>query len=598
MNEFIIKNGLIVNGNTATTTFSASNYISASSLNVGAIEIASGNLLLSGGAINLVSGSITLTGGGTLVGTASYALAVVGTINSAATASYLLVPSASNNFVPKWSANTLTTASLIFDSGVGIGINKSSVTTGFILDVSGSVISSGAISATTLTSSVDMLINGTPFGKGSGSLSGNIAIGVGAAGNLVTASNSNNIAIGSNAMANVNATNASSVAIGANAMGSTSGAVQTSNCVAVGTNSLQIILTSGSTTNNLVAIGYGAMTNVSGSAPGSSVAVGFNALNLMVGNGNTAVGFSALASQKHPTGGNTAIGTNSQKNQYSGSSFNNTSVGTNALVGPTSAANVAIGGFAAQYLNSSSGNNTVVGTNALNGNATTSSAACAGNTVMGQQAGYNTINTPVSANDNIFIGNRAGYNSSGSYNIIFGATGSVGCDSVVLGGSNQLLIGNTIYGTGLYTNAAKIGINVQSPINTLDVLGNISASVVTASVVLGGHHVGNTATPSVVSGSASGATATVSVTGSDAGGILSVLTGTSTNTTGALCTVTYAFAYAKQPSVILMPYEINSATYGGGNLYATSSTTGFSVFPGTAAFAATTQYKWNYIVVG
>jgi hypothetical protein len=595
MNEFIVKNGLIVNGGINTSTF-----LSASNINAASLELTTGNLLIDSGSVNVTSGSITLIGGGSfignLTGTASYALYVSGSNNSQ-TASYLLVPTASTNYFPKWSSNTLTTSSLIIDTGVGVGINKSSVLNGYTFDVSGSAIFENTLSASVFSTSTDATINGIMFGKGSGSLSGNIIIGTAAGITLASNANINNIAIGTNAFNSVSTSSVSCVAIGNSAMATSISASNVSNCVAIGTNAMQSVITSG-TSANVVAIGYGAMANLSGSIVGAAVAVGYNALNQNFGNANTAIGFQALQSSKHPTGGNTAVGAASQQNQYSGSPINNTSVGYNSLVGPTGGSNVALGAYCAQYVNSSSGNNTMVGANALNGNGATSSAGVNNCTIIGESSGYNTLKTPTGISYNIFLGSRAGYNTSGSYNLILGSSGSSGIDAPTLGGSNQLNLGGAIYGTGIYSTSAKIGINITAPQNTLDVLGNISASVVTASVIYGGHHNGNTSTPTIFSASAAGTAPTLSITGSDAGGIISVLTGGSTNTTGALCNISYSFAYTKTPSVVLTPYEINAATYGGGNLYVTSSLTGFAIFPGTAAFTATTQYKWNYVVIG
>jgi len=86
----------------------------------------------------------------------------------------------------------------------------------------------------------------------------------------------------------------------------------------------------------------------------------------------------------------------------------------------------------------------------------------AGNTFLGTYSGENSGNSQYST----YIGHMAGFNSPGSNNITLGKFTDVV-------GNNALNIGNTIYGTGLYTSANKIGIGTKTPQYKLEVAGDV-----------------------------------------------------------------------------------------------------------------------------
>ena len=122
---------------------------------------------------------------------------------------------------------------------------------------------------------------------------------------------------------------------------------------------------------------------------------------------------------------------------------------------------------------------------------------------FGYQAGASATN----ANNSIFIGYNSGLsdtvnNSAGNSSILIGDYTSTGgnSDSICIGkgtmnnAAKQLNVGNVLYATGIYSGStpsstpiagAKVGIGKNNPVNTLDVIGNISCSVITASLFNG-----------------------------------------------------------------------------------------------------------------
>ena len=117
------------------------------------------------------------------------------------------------------------------------------------------------------------------------------------------------------------------------------------------------------------------------------------------------------------------------------------------------------------------------------------------------------VNAP-KANNSIFIGYSAGYadivdNSViGKSSILIGDFTSTGgnSNSIAIGQGvqntlpEQVSIGNVLFATGIYTGTTttgsvqsngRVGIGVSNPVNALDVAGNISATVVSASLFAG-----------------------------------------------------------------------------------------------------------------
>ncbi|MDR0802791.1 hypothetical protein [Fluviicola sp.] len=186
----------------------------------------------------------------------------------------------------------------------------------------------------------------------------------------------------------------------------------------------------------------------------SNNAFGANALAVNNGNNNNAFGSGALFSNVSGTANN-AFGYNTLSVNDVG--INNSAFGDNSLAHNH-------GG----HDNVAFGNNTLSGNNAGNYN----TAVGTGSLLAGDQS-YN-----------VGIGYNAA--SGGSSNIVIG--GGSAASVVTAAGSNQLNIGNTLYGTGvngaLNNTAGKIGVNTNNPQSALEVNGAATntpvASVTTA----------------------------------------------------------------------------------------------------------------------
>ena len=113
------------------------------------------------------------------------------------------------------------------------------------------------------------------------------------------------------------------------------------------------------------------------------------------------------------------------------------------------------------------------------------------------------------------------------------------------------------------------------------------------------HLIAGGTAPTITAGAGAGTSPTVAVAGGDAGGDVTITTGTSpAASNAAVATVNFASAYASAPRVVLFPAGANSAALSGAtHPYVTSTTTGFTIQAGGSALAASTQYKWNYVVI-
>ena len=219
----------------------------------------------------------------------------------------------------------------------------------------------------------------------------------------------------------------------------------------------------------------------------------------------TALGYTAL--QNNTGSGNTALGNSALKNNTSGA--DNTAIGTNAAPSNTTGNSNDVIGYQALDLNTSGSNNNVMGVNAMEYNTSATGdiaiggSAATGNssytnqdsTVIGTSAGYNFT---ANSNYNTLLGYQTGYDiQNGTNNLILGTeqtTGTgitSGSNNILLGqgvcaglsqtGSNQLNIGNLIFGTGLGSGSAisngNVGINNSSPNYDLDVGGFINTDM-------------------------------------------------------------------------------------------------------------------------
>jgi trimeric autotransporter adhesin len=190
---------------------------------------------------------------------------------------------------------------------------------------------------------------------------------------------------------------------------------------------------------------------------------------------NTAIGYQSLFANT-TWYLNTAIGYRSLSNSITAD--NNVGLwGFTLLSNTTGQQNTAIGVWALSW-NTVGFQNTVVWNRAMGNNTsgnynTALGVATLGNNTSGN---YNTalgiwaLSANTTGTGNIGIGHQAGSNiTTWSYNIALWWGTTVPSSTA----SNQLNIGNSIYGSGVGTGTPNIGINTQSPTATLDINGQI-----------------------------------------------------------------------------------------------------------------------------
>lgn len=224
-----------------------------------------------------------------------------------------------------------------------------------------------------------------------------------------------------------------------------------------GSQALAFKLSDTGTAGSTIAIGPGALANLSASAAFQNTAVGYQSMNGVMtatATRNSALGYQSL--QKDTTGnGNTAVGYQAMNNNTTGS--NNTSVGLFAGIMnagcATCSGNTAIGANA--MLTALSSGSVAVGYNAgLHG-----ANANSGNVSIGMNAQTNYLD--FGGNNNIAIGNGAGHITgggsnieigpfvgsttltTGSRNILIGTSSST--DTVASGDSDKIIIGDMLY---------------------------------------------------------------------------------------------------------------------------------------------------------
>ena len=112
--------------------------------------------------------------------------------------------------------------------------------------------------------------------------------------------------------------------------------------------------------------------------------------------------------------------------------------------------------------------------------------------------------------------------------------------------------------------------------------------------------VATSSTPSIAASSGAGTSPTVSIIGTNIGGLISVTEDVSGATGAVLVTVSYAsLSYPTGSYVVLYPANAATAALTGSSaVYASGTTTAFTITTGSTALTASTVYAWNYVVVG
>jgi len=279
----------------------------------------------------------------------------------------------------------------------------------------------------------DASINGVTVGKGGGQIVTNTALGTQSLYNNTTGAF--NVGVGS-ASLNANTTGNYNVGVGNQSLVSnTTGDTN----VGIGYKSLN------KNTTGVANIGIGSQTLITNSTGSRNVAIGDNALFFSTGNDNVAVGDKS---------GDNIIG-----------GIANVGVGSSAITGITSGDYNTGVGYRALYTNQTGNYNVAIGKDALYW------TTVGNNTAVGYEAGSNIS----SGANNVSVGYQAGDNiTTGANNIAIGASTKMVSGTT----SNQMNIGNAIFGTGMTGTASapagNIGIDVNNPGSTLTVGGSFA----------------------------------------------------------------------------------------------------------------------------
>jgi hypothetical protein len=144
-------------------------------------------------------------------------------------------------------------------------------------------------------------------------------------------------------------------------------------------------------------------------------------------------------------------------------------------------------------------------------------------------------------------------------------------------------------GSSVIIQATDLGTNSRDTI--MKVKGNYS-------VIITGRLSCNLTGVGASAGTGAGTGPTLSPSGSDMSGSIQVLTGTTPAVSSAVVTVTFVKTFDSNPYVVITPANAITASLAvAAQVYVTSSTTGFTINSNTTALAATTTYKWNYMVI-
>ncbi len=134
--------------------------------------------------------------------------------------------------------------------------------------------------------------------------------------------------------------------------------------------------------------------------------------------------------------------------------------------------------------------------------------------------------------------------------------------------------------------------------------GNATCTTTINGLFVANQHIkGGGATPGIAPGAGLGISPTVALVGTDIAGEITLTVGT-VPATGILATVTYATAYGTKPNVVLTPVNSRAADAPLTSAYvyvdtedAGTDASGFVIKVDVAALAATSAYKYTYMVI-
>jgi hypothetical protein len=350
---------------------------------------------------------------------------------------------ANTNFASATGSNQLNIGNTI--TGTNIGLSNAAISV------------AGSLAVTN-----DIVLNGISIGRCAGNIATNTCLGNGALASNTTGSY--NAAVGASALF-ANSTGAYNNAIGYQSLfNNTTGWRNT----AIGYQALY----NNTTANDNLAIGYqAAASNITGV---NLIAIGNGALYSMQSGGNVvAIGNGAL--QLNTASNVVAIGSSALTANTTGT--HNTALGTYALVANTTgSANVGVG--VALSGNTTGSNNVAVGINAIGGGTGSDNTALGSNIMNVLSSGYENIGIGTQALSNVTTGFRniaIGRDTLSS--IVTGSNNiSIGYGANVSEGSNQLNIGNSIYGVNIGQSNLSIGIGTSAPQAKLEITGDINNS--------------------------------------------------------------------------------------------------------------------------
>ncbi|MGE5540691.1 MAG: hypothetical protein ACM3TU_00170 [Bacillota bacterium] len=462
-----------------------------------------GNTFLSGNITNVanitatgtlnIAGAITSTA--TSPNTIPYASTTALTVSGQASIASLAgaaVSSLTANYLPKWNSGTWAN-STVYDTGTKVGIGTT--TPGTQLHISSAsappfikVTNDGEIS-------VDESYGGLQFEGmdvgGSGVRAQIQGIGEGVNGQAGLAFSTMGGGAGS-VSERLRITNAGYVGIGTTSpwkMLSIAGDVMTTGKVYAGADSSRVLYVPDQTNfigSFFLGDGGDSLSHTTGQEGQYNTGVGLNTLNsLTKGTFNTALGQSALHAVTTGTA-NTALGQVALFQLSTGS--DNTAVGRQTQYNlQTGSFNTSLG-YLALYQNSTGSNNTAIGTYA---GMSSVSQDLNNEVLLGYKAG---ISLTTGGDNNTLLGYQAGYGvTSGTYNVIIGNYGTsggitTGSNNILIGedvrpasttDSNQLNVGNLLYGTGLGSGTTagtgNIGVGSSSPYAKLSITNTGSA---------------------------------------------------------------------------------------------------------------------------